>query len=70
MMGFVVNIRVNCSKESSLKNKKRKSPLLNEEGFFLVAQVHLHWNHICSEILSWRRLIEATTPSIKIPNHH
>ena len=39
MMGFVVNIRVNCSKESLLKNKKRKSPLLNEEGFFLVAGV-------------------------------
>lgn len=37
---------------------------------FLVAQVALHWNHICKEILAWRHFIEELPQSVTIPARH
>ena len=47
---------------------KKKPQSFWTEAFSLVAQVGLHWNRICDEILQWRRLTDqiplfVTTPA-------
>jgi hypothetical protein len=54
-----------CKKSQNqiLANNTKKKRLPNGNRFFLVAQVQLHWNQICQEILNWKQLMGVLTPS-------